>query len=436
MNKFLISQFFLTGSDNFHLQLDQLMVETSATNNVCHLSIELDSNVNVKRIKEVMSASELYTWITRLRLKQSFLPFLMYKWQLKERLDVPKIDILFITETELENNGFLGRKTLDCRREAPFWIKIINVDSKKKYVIFGWHHSLMDAHGGELFIQYLVGKKSRIDDQSLLFSKNEESRLKLRQKSEIALQMKENLYQVSLLPILSLSKKTKSNPNLRYKTILFNIQQTMDILSVAKQNQAGYLISAFYLACTACSVAEIQKIRNHQLEDILVPVPHDRRKKGADGPVFGNPISFLFYRLSKNHLQDIQECTEDIIEQMKSMIRTNSPLQYNVMLDFIRWLPGLVYRKLLKNPSKGQMASFYFSDTGESLSAFKELFDMDTNQAIHFPPIMYPPGITFVFSRFNQQLQITLGYMDDVLTVKEVETLSELLTSKLLGKKH
>ena len=79
------------------------------------------------------------------------------------------------------------------------------------------------------------------------------------------------------------------------------------------------------------------------------------------------------------------------------------------------------------------MASFFYSDTGDSLQDFDVVFGQPVSSAIHYPPNMYPPGMTFVFSRFQGALQLTFGYMEPDLDAAEVELLLTSVRSVLLG---
>jgi hypothetical protein len=149
--------------------------------------------------------------------------------------------------------------------------------------------------------------------------------------------------------------------------------------------------------------------------------------------VLGNQVSFLFYRIPNAVLNDISACTSELIEQMKSLMRSENPSHYTIMLDFLRRMPGFMYRRMLQAPTKGLMASFFYSDTGDSLQDFDELFGQPVRGAIHYPPNMYPPGLTFIFSRFQGALQLTLGYMEPDVSTAEVDLLLVSVRTALLG---
>ena len=418
----------LNGADYFLLQLDKLMWQSSGKRNVCTFVVTLPEPLSLQELHSQLASRPAYQWLCRLRLRAG-LPFCLAKWTLDAKVRLPTIN-----EYQLANAENLPDKVLsaalDIKNQSAFKIDLLQCAGAGSIVVFTWHHALMDAHGGELFVRYL-GTANTLKQADWVA--DEAIKLPLRIRAKIASDMKEFLYNTAQLPLMSLYKKSAHKPLARYRVLAFTPQQSLTINNRAGQLNAGFLVSAFYLAATANAVMQVQKQRGADTGDVLVPIPLDRRKRGAQGPVLGNQVSFLFYRIPNAVLNDVSACTGELIEQMKSLMRADSPRRYTIMLDFLRRLPGFVYRRMLKSPTQGLMASFFYSDTGDSLQDFDELFGQPVRGAIHYPPNMYPPGLTFIFSRFQGALQITLGYMEPDVTTAEVDLLLTQLRSTLLG---
>ena len=120
-----------------------------------------------------------------------------------------------------------------------------------------------------------------------------------------------------------------------------------------KDNVAGFLVSAFYLAVTSYAVAKVQSKRAPLESDMLVPIPLDRRKRGVQAPVLGNQVTFLFYRIPQAALESIGSCVTTLIAQMKDLMRSDNPGHYLIMMDFLRRVPGWLYRMQLTSPTNG-----------------------------------------------------------------------------------
>ena len=422
----LPNQLELNGADYFLLQVDQLMWSSSQLRNVCTFVVTLDQRIELEWLSEWLASKPAYLWMTQLRLKQG-LPFVLAKWVVDKQAVLPSI-----AQHCIETNTVpptLIASAINPKKQAPFKVDLVQCANNHSLLVFSWHHVLMDAHGGESFIQYLGSGSTDIKRWVV-----EETRPKpLKQRADIAQEMKQFLYDTSELPLSSLYRPSVKPPILRYRVLSFSKQQSEHINQQAIKQGAGFLPSAFYLASTVCTSAKIQQQRGDVSEDMLIPVPLDRRLRGVKTPIIGNQVSFLFYRLPKHVLLNTRACTAELIQQMKQLIRSDNPSHYVIMMNFLRRIPSVFYRMMLKAPTKGLMASFFYSDTGDLLVGSEVLFNQTVTSAVHYPPNLYPSGLTFVFSRFQGQLQVTFAYMESVLTETEVvlfiEGLSEILCS-------
>jgi NRPS condensation-like uncharacterized protein len=422
------SQFTLNGADYFLLQLDRIMLRSSGKNNVCTLVVTLQQRLELDDLKRYLSDKPVYQWVSKLRLKKG-LPFTLIKWVVDAKGDVAEIQQHQLEENQNVPDNLLAT-TINVINQAPFKIDLLQRSKTGTVLIFTWHHAFMDAHGGESLAHFLG---SQLTSKQPEWLHQQKINLPLKQRALIAQDMKNYLHEVSKLPLLSLYKKQSAKPSLHYQLLSFNETQSQLISNRARQHGAGISLSNFYLAATACAVAFIHQQRGTLEGDVLVPVPLDRRRRGSDDPIIGNQVSFLFYRIPKKALSDLQNCTTELINQMRNLMRDNNPEHGLVMMDFMRRNPGLIYRLMLEAPTAGLMASFFYSDTGESLQKYDELFGCPVESAVHYPPTMYPPGMTFVFSRFRGCLQLSFGYMEQVINDKEVEQLFNQLRSLLLG---
>ncbi len=419
----------LNGADCFLLQLDHLMWSSSRLRNVCTFAITLEKRIELDAVNQSLLHNPAYQWICGLRLKKG-LPFTLAKWVFDEKVELAEIKQHQLIDSNDIPDTLLAT-AINLKNQAAFKVDLVQLPNNSGSVlVFTWHHVLMDARGGESFIRYL-GTMQAPEPKNWVAE--QANRLPLKERADIAQTMKQFLYDTSELPLLSLYKKTSIKPVLRYCTLSFSTEQSQLISKQATTQGAGFLPSAFYLAATANTVASIQQQRSPLEEDMLVPIPLDRRLRGAQTPIIGNQVTFLFYRLPKQILLNTQECTVELINQMKQLMRSDNPNHYVIMMDFLRRIPGLFYRMMLKAPTKGLMASFFYSDTGDLLQNCDSLFGSPVKTAIHYPPNLYPPGMTFVFSRFQDRLQLTFAYMESVITEQEVEQLLTKLSTVLQG---
>lgn len=427
-------QFPCNGIDYFLYQLDQIMFAASGKRNVCSLAIELDGILNKERLRQHLARQPGYCWLTALRFRPGP-PFALSRWQLDAKAALPEIGEQHLPA----NQGVQGvpdsllDRPVHPHQDSPFRIELAHLPQGRSLLVFSWHHALLDAHGAERFIHSLAhpGEKQL----QWLQQASPAHQTTLLQRLNIARDGKRFLFEASEPPLTSIYSHSAKKPaqfTQRYRLLRFNERQTREITANAHRLGAGFMVSSFYLAATACASAAIQLQRDSLHGDYLVPMPQDRRRRGAAGPVIGNQASFLFYRIPKDNLKDIKACSRSLTEQMTSQIRQQMPGKFLSMMDLFRRIPGPLYRFLMKLPTAGLMASLHFSDTGESMRDFQTLFDLPVRSAVHYPPNLYPPGVTIIFTRFRGTLQVTFGYLQEELQEQEAKQFLDNMRSLLL----
>jgi NRPS condensation-like uncharacterized protein len=424
------TEFPLNGIDHFLHQLDRVLFQSSGKGNVCSFVVELEGHLTASILNKYLSNQPTYQWITGLRLRRGRF-FKLARWYVDTSADWPSIqEHEFSVASELPDS--LLNPLINPEQESPFKTDVILTATQRTFIVFSWHHALMDAHGAETFIQHFCSSESPDNSE---WVKNIKPRCEhsIKERLRMVRGMKVYLYDACKLPIVSLYQPKPARPTLRHRVLKFNREETLKIVETARQQGAGFLVSAFYLAATARAVAHIQSQRGSLQGDFLVPVPQDRRKRGAHESLVGNQVTFIFYRIPQTALNSIKECTSELVQQTTKLMRSEAPEGYLTMIGLIQRLPSWLYRWLMKSPTRGLMASFFYSDTGDSLSDFKMFCNRRVFNAIHYPPNAYPPGVTFIFTRFQGSLQITISYMEEVLDNKEIEILIQHLQSDLLS---
>jgi hypothetical protein len=164
----------------------------------------------------------------------------------------------------------------------------------------------------------------------------------------------------------------------------------------------------------------------------LVPVPHDTRKRGANGPIFSNHLSILFYRIEPKFAGRISDILGELSRQMTDQIRDRFPESCMAALEMFKPLPLGYYVHHLGKPTRGKIATLCFSDSGESCAGMTEFCGGNIEEVTHLVPSWRPPGLTLIFLRFNQRLSALISSVDDCLLPAEVDSLERDLRFALL----
>ena len=292
----------------------------------------------------------------------------------------------------------------------------------------------MDAHGSELLCSVLAGLLQPTDVTWYTTPSHKPLNLERLKKLK---DIKEVLFTACKPPFASTRKTFTDAPQPpHYHVISFTNEETNRVDETCQQVGARFNRSAFYLVASARAFSKFLLQPSDQKGDIVVPVPQDRRKKGNRGPILSNQVTFIFYRLQESLLSDIEASVSSVSEQMMSMMRQDRLESYASMMELGRRIPTWLYKRALLGPSKGNLASFNFSDTGDSLRDFTTFQGLPIRNAVHYPPNAFPPGITIIFSRCQGRLNVTLTYLQELIHATQVTQFTELLRADLMADPH
>jgi hypothetical protein len=118
---------------------------------------------------------------------------------------------------------------------------------------------------------------------------------------------------------------------------------------------------------------------------------------------------------------------------MVGQMRSGIPASYGIMMGLLRRLPLWLYGHIAKSPTKGALASFFFSDTGSTLDDFTAFCGLPVNDAVHYPPNGGYPGFTVIFMGFQEQLRAVIAYTEAGVSGEDLALFEASLRENLFG---
>ena len=374
--------------------------------------------------KKINANTEL-KWLASLVPEKRF-PLSLPRWKaLTEDVVVP---VWEHRSDEILPAEILARK-LSIETPPCLTFDIIYRQNGKTTLLFSWHHLLMDGHGAILLLSQIAGDLS--GKPRYLYEHNGPALLGARSFWQAA-RAKFFVDRVSKKPlggIMDLSRKIGITQKIRI--LQFTKEETTKMDDHALRLGAQFGRSPFYLTCAARAVFTLLKKRGTKIHDFWIPVPRNQRKAGVKGPVLGNHLAFLFYRIDRRHLDSFAACVSSINAQTKDQIRSGMAKAYDLLIRFLRRTPLPLYYFWIKGPKGKSLASFLFTvaaDHPEELSHFDGRPVVD---AISVPSNIYPPGLTFAFMHFHGCLQLMVLYFDGLLYDEEVGSMENQLKHEL-----
>ncbi len=432
-------QIRLAAGDYFMHGQDCRMRRHGLPGNVCRVALRLDEGLDTDLLRRRVADSPLLNWLAQVRIVRS-LPLLPPRWHAAE----PKT--IFHEHNGPAINGAepaslppaVAGRDLHAAEGPALALDLVRHADGTRHLVYSWNHALMDARGAELILRHLnagpaVKDPPALDDlinpaqQEWNLSKWWNS-VKLARSSMEWLRKSGSEPLFTLMPGLHPAGPCRGQCRL----LSFSEAETERIGARCQSLNAAFRRSNFYLAATIRAVHTVAVGRGNKDGAYLVPVPHDMRRRGANGPIFSNQLSILFHRIEPRQAASLSEIIAELTRQMMNQIRDRFPEACMAALDMFKPMPLDYYVRHLGQPTRGKFASLCFSDSGETCAGMSDMLGGRIQEVTHLVPTWRPPGLTVLFWSFGSRPRVLLSWVEDCLSPAEANTLEQGLRAALL----
>jgi hypothetical protein len=432
-------QIRLAAGDYFMHGQDFRIRQAGMQGNVCCAVIRLSPGFDVERLRQRIAASPMMDWFSRVRISRPF-PLFPPVWKATAE---PK-PVLF---EHADTNGSadlcslpaaVAERQLHPKHGPGVAFDVVRHADGTSHLYVSWNHTLLDARGLDFLLSHLNSNSESNGAPTLqdFLNTKQTGRKEIGwwPNAQLAHRSMKWLTESGKEPLFSLAPaKPPSGPCRNFRRlVLFTDEETARIDARGQKIAAGFRRSHFFLAASIRALHAIAVQRGNKDGAYLTPVPHDTRKFGAKGPIFSNHLSILFYRIEPRHAGRISDIVAELGRQMADQIRDRFPECCLAALDMFKPLPLGYYLYHLGKPTHGKIASFSFSDSGEICPGMTELWGGKILDVTHFIPSWRPPGLTVLFLRFKNQLSIMLSWVDDCMSLNDVNGFERDLRRALL----
>lgn len=412
----------LSGSDYFHLLVDRKMLRNGLVGNISRIHLELDSDANLLSIAERLDQNQTLNTVGQLKV--------VHRWPLLPKWDEEKgkrknVLIQFNISSSEFNATVLNRK-VDNDKSLVF-IDLCELEDGTKHMVISMHHVLFDHQGMVNFLHSLAEPHADFP----LFPAKEPSAFWRKLSSAHYMTVYMLCRSSGQLGTL-IGKHVKPKERPRFKLIRFNQEETASIEANAWKAGSRIGQSAFYLSATAKVVNETLCKRGDEPPYLWFSVPRNNRRKGTLGHLVSNQLSFLFFRLMKEELTEMNSSVSSINYQLKQQLKARIIERYSELQDALRRMPLFIYEGMVDLASKGKMSSFGYSDLGEQKTVVKDFLGAKVLRMHHYPPVPSPPGFNVIATKMNGELTFVWAYFDEALNQKEIEEMEISFRKTLL----
>jgi hypothetical protein len=422
----------LSGADCFHVVLDKHAKKHSAGGNVMRKIFYFESTLSYKKINSILKNSPVIYWLCNIK----FVPGMLMKLPCWQYTDCGNEIILLEhhapAEGEIPDNILNRDITIESTRfiEAD----LVHYPSGGCAFILSWNHILLDAKGTTLLFEHLNLLSENKPQSFDIFFPGKEKKTNIITYIRNMYKVKKFVQTSSKPPVSSVASasfKTGDGKTLT-KVISFNVEETKNINANAFKTGSRFGPTLYLVACCTHVINFLNQQKN-KAGDIWLPIPYDGRLRGAAGPLISNCVSFLFYRITANEMNTIPQTVKCLSDQMTAQIKDGIPQRYSMFLNMMRHVPLWLYYFLISRTGKGVFASFLYTSTGDNFNNLKSLFGEPIRNLNMIPALTFPPGLTFVFLKHDNELNINIAYSPDVINNNELHLIEEKIKEILLA---
>jgi len=428
----LPNKVYLTGADCFHLVLDKHAKKHGAGGNVMRKIFYFNNALDFNKIDSILKSSPVIYWLCNIKLARGFLfakPY--WKYDDKGREIILRKHNAAI---ESEIPASISERDITVNDERFIEADLVYYPSGSCAFILSWNHILLDAKGTTLLFEHLNHlTESKPADLNSFFP-GKESRTSIYRYIRNMYRVKSFIQKSSKAPVSSVASSPDKSQDAatHYKVLYFNAAETKKIHDSAFKTGSRFGPTLYFIACCTRVINTLLEKRNNP-GDMWLPVPYDGRLKGATGPLISNCVSFLFYRIPGQEQQDVRLIVKSLSTQMTTQIKDRIPQQYNMFLNMMRHVPLWLYYFLISRTGEGTFASYLYTSTGDNFNDLRSLFGEPLREISMIPALTFPPGLTFVFLKHDDELNVNIAYSPGIISGNDLFLIEQQLKEILLA---
>lgn len=403
-SELLPSSLALNGPDKFILALEQHPRPQGAAGNTCHYLMELEGTIDAEAFRAHLQQDPWISYLSSLQLAKK--AGNRRRW-IPTATQEPVVRIL-------EDDTFLPLeiRSLHLELEGPLLCFHLIRRSKGHFaLVLSWHHLLMDGYGATLLLRHLSGEKCTLFEERVKTPVN-------RSHFRAARKAKRFIDKSSQGNLAAIDHLGPRHIQAVIDLVELNKEEGEKMRQCAEAAKARFGTGNFVLATAATMVNKHVPLINAGA-DFWVPIPQDKRKKGAIGPIIGNQLSFLFYRIKSKPSSDAAELVADLDQQMLQQIKEHIPSSYGHLMNYMRRAGSKWYYRRLKGPHGASLTSFLLTHAPEHPKSLDRLFGIPIVNAVNIPPNSPSPGLTISVSTFGDRKYLILQTYAHILSEEQ-----------------
>ena len=425
---------FLNGADYFVYALDRNMHYSGLSGNFSIVLLEMDKPLDQTSLKAFIKQYFSRTPFFNVKFR-SFLGLIFY-WKQSNFPIFPDFTINTYNLPDPTPDAavnFLLNQPLNRRNGNIIRFDIVNCQSRY-FLCVAIDHVLTDACGIQQFLYSLTSDKTiTFDNTPPNIAKKVSFLRKLRLIRKAMALLDSFTLKARPFSFSSYRKLSRSHNSFKTRHFSFPADDSQKIIETAHL-RCGYLNETNYFLLSI--LKEFNKLyisSNLDPGSFVFPIVIHLGNKKHDTLSQKNNLTFLYYQVMKEEFEAGDTAIiSSIKNQMTEQLRNDIPLGAYYGLQYLRAMPINIYRKKMYQSLKGELGSFFFSNIGSFAFNNNTLLGSKIINISHFPAVCFSPGIVFTFSKYENTINYTIVYIENLFNDNEIDILTKGINRSLL----
>ena len=313
-------------------------------------------------------------------------------------------------------------------------LDVVRTSDQTWSILMNWSHLLLDGTGVELLFRHMneLWQDPQAVSPQQPVVQNDKPWWKLFQESESC---GRHLMNLGVEPFVSVSRGKVVSGRRCCVWETFSKGETARIKLKLGKIGGDMMRTFFYAGLAARCHQAVFHARGCNDLSYAVTMPVQQRPKDSAGrtAIFQNHMSMFFFILKDADLSDLGVASKVLMKQHMEHLKLKRHLSFNSLQLLTRRMPGKTMLDMVRMAQRGEIASCYHAYTGSFGEGMTSFCGGDIINAIHMPTVNAPPGSGLFVSECQDQLTVTVSYLDTCLSESETELMRERWRSDLLG---
>ncbi len=298
-------------------------------------------------------------------------------------------------------------------------------------LLLEWIHPLLDARGGKILLDFLATEhpENYRESPSLISAKLAE--WSLWKKIRFFFKAKRHNDAVNSLDSCLPTEAEAGPQSLRLRQRHYSEEESQRIARLAQQYTGLAGRTLYYIGCLMRAIEHVGPPAAKA--GYCVPYAFNLRRQNAPTPVFGNHVSCLFARATREQTRQRKGVFDHLLKQYRQTIQEELDLAYLPLMWLGQWLSRERYAKhLRKQKSGGELSSLWFSDIGDVRWGKTGYLGLPVTGLSMLCWMTLPPGLALLAGQLDGRLCLSYSYLHPAVDEAWLERVIERMDAELL----